>query len=231
MVDLTVDRAGDVAGVLLAAGAGQRLGRPKALVEFGGVPLTERGLGTLRAGGCRPVIVVLGAAADDVRRACGLGDAVVVVNAAWSDGMGGSVRAGLAEARRCGASAVLVLAVDQPLITPALVARLIGSWREGAQAAVATYGGEMSTPVLLDRSLWPQVELHAVGDVGARAFLRRDPGVVTPVACDDVGDPSDVDTEDDLRRLEGQLATRRNIIATPGRRSGDSTPVRVWFEP
>jgi nicotine blue oxidoreductase len=152
-------------------------------------------------------MVVLGAAAEEVRQACSLGDAVVVVNDAWSDGMGGSVRAGLAEARRSGAAAVLVLPVDQPLITPALVARLIQSWREGAVAAVATYGGEMSTPVLLDRSLWPQVEVHAVGDVGARAFLRSNPGVVTAVACGDVGDPSDVDTQDDLRRIEGQLAT------------------------
>ncbi len=206
MVGLRVGRAGDVAGMLLAAGAGQRLGGPKALVKLGGIPLTERGLGTLRGGGCRPVMVVLGAAATEVRRDCRLGDAVVVVNDAWSEGMGGSVRAGLAQARRSGAPAVLVLPVDQPLVTPALAARLIGSWREGAVAAVATYGGEMSSPVLLDRSLWAPVELHAVGDVGARAFLRSNPGVVTPVACDDVGDPADIDTEDDLRRLEGVLA-------------------------
>ena len=206
MDDLTVGRAPDVAGLLLAAGAGRRLGRPKALVELGGVPLTERGLATLTAGGCRPVMVVLGAAAEEVRRACRLGDAVVVVNDAWSQGMGGSVRAGLAEARRRRVGAVLVLPVDQPLVTPELVARLIRSWREGALAVVATYGGEMSTPVLLDRSLWPEVEVYAVGDVGARAFLRSNPGVVTAVACDDVGDPSDVDTEDDLRRLEARVA-------------------------
>ena len=201
------ERGGNVAGILLAAGAGRRLGATKALVELGGVPLAERGLSTLRAGGCSPVIVVLGAAAEEVQRACTLGDAVVVVNDAWSQGMGGSVRAGLAEARRSGAPAVLVLPVDQPLVTPALVARLIGIWRDGAAAAVATYGGNMSTPVVLDRSLWPDVELHAVGDVGARAFLRSNPGVVTPVPCDDVGDPSDIDTVEDLRRLEGQLGT------------------------
>jgi len=202
-----IERGGNVAGVLLAAGAGRRLGATKALVRLGGVPLVERGLGTLRAGGCSPVIVVLGAAAEEVQRACALGDAVVVVNDAWSQGMGGSVRAGLAEAGRSGAPAVLVLPVDQPLVTPALVARLIGRWRDGAAATVATYGGNTSTPVVLDRSLWPDVELHAVGDVGARAFLRSNPGVVTPVPCDDVGDPSDIDTVEDLRRLEGQLGT------------------------
>lgn len=211
MGDLSAGRPTDVAGLLLAAGAGRRLGRPKALVRLGGVPLIERGLGTLKAGGCRPVMVVLGAAADEVRQACRLGGSVVVVNDTWSEGMGGSVRAGLAEARRSEAAAVVVLPVDQPLITPALVARLVQSWREGAVAAVATYGGEMGTPVLLDRSLWPQVELHAVGDVGARAFLRSHPGVVTAVACDDLGDPSDVDTEDDLRWVEGRLAAAPDV--------------------
>ncbi len=199
---MTTGRSGDVAGILLAAGGGRRFGVAKALVEFRGQPLTERGLGTLRDGGCRPVVVVLGASAPEVRRACSLGDAIVVVNDAWSQGMGGSVRAGLAEARRLGAPAVLVLPVDQPLVSAALVARLVQGWRDGAAAAVATFGGQAGTPVVLDRRLWPGVEQGALGDVGARAFLRSHPEVVTPVACDDVGDPTDVDTEDDLCRLE-----------------------------
>jgi CTP:molybdopterin cytidylyltransferase MocA len=191
-----------VAGVLLAAGTGRRLGVVKALVELHGQPLAERGVRTLAAGGCRPVLVVLGAAAGEVQRACALGEAVVVTNEAWAQGMGGSVRAGLAEAERSGALAALVLPVDQPLVTPALVGRLIGAWRDGAVAAVATYGTEKSTPVVLDRSLWPDVAANAVGDVGAREFLRSNPELLTLVACDDVGEPFDIDTEDDLRRIE-----------------------------
>jgi len=209
-----VGRSGEVAGVLLAAGAGRRLGMTKALASFAGKPLAERGLATLRAGGCRPVVIVLGAAARQVRRACSLGDAVIVVNRAWASGIGGSVRAGLAEARRRSAPAVLVLPVDQPLVSPALVARLIRSWCEGAAAAVATYRGEMGTPVLLDSSLWPQVNRHAIGDIGARGYLRANPGVVTLVACDDVGDPTDIDTSDDLRRLERVAAGAGNKVAS-----------------
>lgn len=189
----------------MAAGAGRRLGAAKALVSFGGTTLVERGARTLAEGGCDPVVVVLGAVAEEVRAVCELGDAHVVVNEGWQEGMGASVRAGLEEVERSGVPAVLVMPVDQPLVTSRLVERLITTWRDGAVAAVAAYGGEMSTPVVIDASLWPEVKSHAVGDVGARAFLRSNPDLVTVVACDDVGDQSDIDTQEDLRRLEAML--------------------------
>jgi CTP:molybdopterin cytidylyltransferase MocA len=66
-------------------------------------------------------------------------------------------------------------------------------------AAVATYGGNPRNPVLLDRATWPAVSELAVGDVGARAWLRahRDLGLAVP--CDGTGRPEDIDTADDLR--------------------------------
>ena len=84
------------AGLLLAAGAGRRYGMPKALVERDGRLLVERGLATLRTGGCDPVVVVLGAAADEVRAHADLSGAYVVYNPDWADGMGSSLRTGLA---------------------------------------------------------------------------------------------------------------------------------------
>jgi len=197
----TPQRAG-VAGVVLAAGEGRGFGGPKALVRFGGQTLVERAVQTLLAGGCRPVCVVLGAAADEVRRTSILDNATVVVNEQWPDGMGGSLRVGLEAARRERAGAALVLLVDQPLVTPALVERLIAAWRAGARAAVAAFRGEGLTPVLLDRTLWRPVSRAAVGDVGARALLRARPELVTLVDCDDVGSPDDIDTPGDLDRLE-----------------------------
>ncbi len=197
----TPPRAG-VAGIVLAAGEGRGFGGPKALVRFGGQTLVERAVQTLLAGGCRPVCVVLGAAADEVRHTCVLDNAVVVENKQWTDGMGGSLRVGLDAARRERAGAALVLLADQPLVTPALVERLIGAWRAGARAAVAAFGGEGLTPVVLDRTLWRRVSRTAVGDVGARALLRAQPELVTLVDCDDIGSPDDIDTPEDLDRLE-----------------------------
>jgi nicotine blue oxidoreductase len=199
--DAEAVRAGQVCGIVLAAGEGRSFGFPKALVRFRGQTLVERAAETLAAGGCRPVLVVLGAAAPEVRRQSVLDDAVVLVNEAWSEGMGGSLRTGLAEAGRVDAAAALVLLADQPLVTPALVGRLVGAWRAGALATVAAYGGQGLTPVLLDRSLWPEVTRYAVGDVGARALLNARPELATLVDCDDVGAPDDIDTPEDLRRI------------------------------
>jgi CTP:molybdopterin cytidylyltransferase MocA len=189
-----------VAGVLLAAGAGRRFGGPKALVGFRGEPLVDRGARLLRAAGCDPVLVVLGARAGIVRQGASLAGARVVVNPRWECGMGSSLAAGL-DAVPAVAGAAVVALVDQPLVTPEAVRRLVAAWRAGAVAAVATYGGRPRNPVLLDRSVWGQARRRAVGDVGARAFLRARPDLVTAVDCDGAGSPDDVDTVADLRAL------------------------------
>jgi CTP:molybdopterin cytidylyltransferase MocA len=183
-----------VAGLLLAAGAGRRFGRPKALVEAAGCTLVERGVALLRAGGCDPVVVVVGARADDVRPLLRGAEGVVAPD--WPDGMGASLRAGLAALERTSSAACVVALVDQPLVTPEAVRRLAAA--QGADAAVATYAGRQRNPVLLDRRVWGEVAAAAIGDAGARGWLRGHPGRVLPVPCDDAGRPDDVDTPEDL---------------------------------
>lgn len=188
-----------VAGLLLAAGGGSRFGGPKALVEFEGERLADRGVRLLAEGGCRPVLVVLGAA--DVPVA----GALVVRNPGWASGMGSSLRAGL-DALPPAAPAVVIALADQPLVRPEAVRRLVAAFEAGARVAVAAYGGAPRNPVLIAREHLAEVAALAEGDVGARPFLRAHPELVTAVPCDDVGDPADVDTPDDLcRLLEGRL--------------------------
>ncbi|MEV8638775.1 nucleotidyltransferase family protein [Streptosporangium sp. NPDC051023] len=179
------------AGLLLAAGSGSRLGTPKALVEFRGERLVDRGIRVLREGGCHPVVVVLGAATVQVR------GAVAVRNPEWRSGMGSSLRTGL-EALPGDAERVVIALVDQPFVGPEAVARLIAAARDGASVAVATYGGEPRNPVLIAREHFAEVARLAVGDVGARPFLRAHPELVVEVPCDDAGDPADIDTPADL---------------------------------
>ncbi|HSK90694.1 MAG TPA: NTP transferase domain-containing protein [Euzebyales bacterium] len=186
------------AGLLLAAGGGRRLGRPKALVEFHGEPLVRRGIRLLRRGGCAPVTVVVGAAAAEVRHAVGR-DAGVVHNANWTSGMGGSLRAGLSALDH--APAVVVALVDQPLVGPAAVRLLVDAWRGGAVIAVASYGDRPRNPVLFDAGAFAAARDSAAGDAGARALLRAHPDWVQRVPCDAVASPRDIDTADDLRTL------------------------------
>ncbi len=188
-----------VAGVLLAAGQGTRLGTPKALVELGGRRLVDRAARLLRDAGTAPVLVVTGAAPVSVPGAVG------VPNPDWRTGMGSSLAAGLRALPGDCAAAVVAL-VDQPLIGPDVVRRLLAAHLAGAELAVAGYHGRARNPVLLARGHWAGVLAAADGDTGARPYLRAHPGLVTLVECADIGRPDDVDTPEDLARVGALLS-------------------------
>ena len=188
-----------VAGVLLAAGEGTRLGTPKALVELGGRRLVDRGADLLRDGGTTPVVVVTGAAPVTVP------GVVLVPNPEWRTGMGSSLAAGLRALPAESPAAVIAL-VDQPLIGAGVVRRLVAAYLDGAELVVAAYHGRARNPVLLARRHWAGVIAAAEGDTGARPYLRAHPGLVTLVECADIGAPDDVDTPEDLARVGALLS-------------------------
>lgn len=175
------------------------MGRPKALVELDGEPLVRRALRVLRDGGCAPLVVVLGAQADRVR-ALVPGDVIAVVEPGWAEGMGASLRAGLAALARLDPPPVsaLVHLVDLPGVSAAAVARLAAG-ADPAVLARAAYAGRPGHPVLIGRTHWPAVADSATGDAGARGYLAGNPAVEL-VECGDVADPDDVDTPDQLAR-------------------------------
>lgn len=180
-----------VAGIVLAAGAGRRYGMPKALVRYAGQLFVERAVGVLAAGGCAPVIAVLGAAADEVRAE--LPELTAVDNPDWATGMGSSLRVGLATITD--AEAVIILPVDTPGVTAEAVRRLAA--RAAPDALLrASYHGEAGHPVLIGREHWAGVYELATGDGGAREYLRRHPPEL--VACADISDGRDVDRPADL---------------------------------
>jgi nicotine blue oxidoreductase len=173
------------------------MGLPKALVEIGGEPLVRRALRALVDGGAAPVVVVLGARAADVRSV--LPPVVEVVEtSAWADGMGTSLRAGLAALEAHAAQAAVVHLVDLPGVPASAVARLAAAGNGPEVLARASYRGRPGHPVLIGRSHWAGVRAAAVGDAGARGYLagRTD---VRLVECGDLADPDDVDTPEQLR--------------------------------
>jgi CTP:molybdopterin cytidylyltransferase MocA len=187
-----------VCGIVLAAGSGSRMGRPKANLELDGRTLLNRTLSMLSAGGCRSLIAVLGATQPPKGW---YSRTTFVHNPDWQSGMASSLRAGLTAAQAAKGSVAVIALVDQPGITSECVARLIASHRPGF-ASVATFDGEMRTPVLFDRTLWDEVAASVTGDAGARYWLRRNLPRVIPVACDDVADPSDLDLPEHLTGWE-----------------------------
>ncbi|HET8661914.1 MAG TPA: nucleotidyltransferase family protein [Micromonosporaceae bacterium] len=208
-VDYGEQALGTVAGLVLAAGAGQRLGSPKALLRLADEPLVDRAVRVAVQAGCAPLVVVLGCAAEQVRKAARLEGAVVVVNEAWTTGMGSSLRAGL-EALASSSpdvDAAAILLVDTPGVTPAAVGR-VAALSAPQALAVATYDGRRGHPVLLGRGHWSGVCALARGDEGARTYLAAHAGHVREVACDDVADGSDMDTPADAQRWGIQMPAK-----------------------
>ncbi|MCL3817722.1 nucleotidyltransferase family protein [Aeromicrobium wangtongii] len=178
-----------VVGLLLAAGAGERFGGPKALAQTDGEAWVIRSARVLRDGGCDPVVVVVGAARDDV--AALLDDTVTVVDAPdWAAGMGASLRAGVAAVVALDADAVLVHLVDLPDVGADVVGRLVAHAAPDVLAR-ADYGNGPGHPVLIGRDHWVGVADAATGDRGARDYLARH--AVTRVDCSDLADGTDVD--------------------------------------
>ena len=151
-------------------------------------------MAALREGGCSPVVVVLGAGAEQVPEPPG---AAVVVNPEWAQGMGSSLRRGLAALEQTQAAACAVLLVDTPGIGAAAVRRVVAAAPAGG-VAVATYGGARGHPVVIARRHWGQVRQLAEGDVGARPFLAAHPELVRLVPCEDVAAPADLDTPEQV---------------------------------
>ncbi|MFE5838454.1 nicotine blue oxidoreductase [Arthrobacter sp. NPDC056493] len=197
-------------GVLLAAGAGTRLGHgPKALLPFRGRTLVEVLADILLDGGCREVVVVLGAGAGDVRGRTDLARHTVVENPGWAGGMGSSFRAGLDRARQ--EDHVLVALVDQPGLTAETVTRLLRAHRPGRVTAAAyrdaTGKLRRGHPLLLDATLRAEAAASAGGDAGARLFLQANPQLIDLVDCtlppgSGQSGGEDLDTPDQLHLLD-----------------------------
>ena len=194
-------------GLVLAAGAGRRMGGPKALVRLtvGGPALVETAVARVAAAGCDQVVVVVGAAGGAVAAlVAATGTGAEVVHAPdWDEGMGASLRAGLTHLERGDADLALVTLVDLPDVTAEVVQRVVATAAPDGRAALAraAYGGVPGHPVAIGREHWPAVITSAHGDRGARDHLRATPHRL--VECGDLATGRDLDTAvdlDDLRR-------------------------------
>jgi len=173
-----------VLGLVLAAGAGRRMGRPKALVD----DWLARSVAALLDGGCGEVTVVLGASASEA--ALLVPGVPVVVAEDWADGMSASLRAGLRSVGS-GVDVVLVTLVDLPDVGPDVVRRLLDRPLDRITLARATYDGRPGHPVLIGADHVAGVLDSAVGDRGAREYLAAHSH--DEVECGDLASGVDVD--------------------------------------
>lgn len=187
-----------VAGLVLAAGGGRRMGRPKAPIEFGGRRLVDRAVEVLQAGGCDPVVVVTGAWDGEVP------GAATVRNPDWERGLGSSLSLGLRFlAESTDAEAAVVLPVDLVGVTVAAVTAAV---RCRAELAVTDTGDGWGHPVRLGHRHWEPVSETASGDAGARDYLREQGSAVVRLPGGLTHWSRDLDTIEDLRLAETFVA-------------------------
>lgn len=208
-------------GLVLAAGQGRRMGVPKALLHTeDGETWAARAARLLLEGGCRGVVVVTGAAHEEVEDHLPEDDRVCPVHAPrWVEGMGESLRTGLdylvraaAGEPRCSAidppgEAALVTLVDLPDLDTGVVARVLEQWVAGGERdralLRATYDGRPGHPVLLGSAHWDRLLTVVRGDVGAQRYFDLDDDQPPPrrlheVDCTDLATGRDVDTPAEL---------------------------------
>lgn len=195
----------DVLGLVLAAGAGRRMGGPKALLRAmpGGPTFVEEAIRRLREAGCARIVVVIGASSEAVAAMLPR-DVQVAECAQWAQGMGASLRTGLALAASLDPvpDAALVTLVDLPDVPTAAYARVLAACAGGGSAVLgrAAYAGVPGHPVLLGREHWEAITGYAQGDRGARDYLAG--RSVRLVECGDLATGKDVDHPSDLSRLD-----------------------------
>ena len=179
-------------GLILAAGSGSRMGKPKATVEIDGKRLIDRAVSNFNEAGINTVYVVLGAWQGNVP------NAKVVFNPDWESGMGSSLKVGLeAISQNPENTAVVISLVDLPGMTPTAIRMVTESSND---IVMGEFQGKPGHPVKFTRKHWQAVIDTAEGDLGARNFLKGRDDVVY-IELGTVASGTDLDTPEDLENL------------------------------
>lgn len=198
-----------LAGIILAAGKGSRMGRTKQLLPYKGTTLLGTVIEETTSSALSDVVVVLGFDALKIMEQVDMSGARVVMNPRFEDGQATSLCAGLAAvAPDCG-GAVFLLG-DQPQVTRSVINRMIDAWyRDGdALIQIPFYQKKRGNPVIVDRALFKPLS-QLTGDTGARALFSRYENRIQKIHLDDPGILLDVDTPEDYDRLISMPPSKR----------------------
>ena len=192
---------GSIAGIILAAGGSSRLGTPKQLLLWQGQPLVSIVSQKLLATGIQPIIVVVGAESNTIKKALEDLDITTVENLYWKEGISTSIRAGIA-ALPDNIQAAIFATSDQPFVPESLIRKLIDEYEQtGAEIICPECKEELRNPVLFDKSLFAELA-QLEGDTGGKALF--DHHRVTRVKWENKEDFRDIDTQEEMQEMYGK---------------------------
>ena len=192
---------GHTAVVILAAGKSSRMGTPKQLVTYKKKSLLRHAVESALETAMRPVIVVLGAHSNAVKKEMDGLNVELIKNREWQEGMASSLRCGLVAVQKMSndIDGIIFMVCDQPFVTKSLLNSLLRAQNKtGFPIVASSYEGNLGTPALFHKSLFAKL-MNLKGDTGARKLIRQDESLVTTVAF-----PKgiiDIDTKADYEAL------------------------------
>ena len=193
--------AENIGVVILAAGSSSRFGKPKQLLLFQNKTLLQNAIDAAINSEAAPVVVVLGANANEVSNEIDRSKTHMIINTEWQEGMASSVRNGLNELLFISPStdAVIFMVCDQPYISPAIINELIETQKQTGKAIVTcNYGESIGPPALFHKSLFSEL-MRLTGDTGARKVIQQHNNEVATIPF--VQGKIDIDTKEDFDKL------------------------------
>ena len=193
-----------IAAIVLAAGGSTRSKEPKQQLLFRGRELLSHSVQVAVGSVCEPVCVVLGARADQFRSRIEDLNVTITINNSWESGISSSITTGIQKVLEIDneVDAVLITAIDQPLVTSKMLDDLVELYSDGRTRIVAcSYNGTVGIPALFDRSLFRVLE-SLEGDRGAKRVILENISDAVHIECPEAG--IDIDSEEDLARLEAE---------------------------
>jgi molybdenum cofactor cytidylyltransferase len=189
--------------ILLAAGASTRMGRPKLLLMYGSRSFLRHAAEVAAASVCRPIIVVLGAYADQLQSEIDDFPVRSVINDRWADGMGSSIQVGVGALktydRADNTEALVLMLCDQPCVTAAVINDLVTAYHSNGKGIIASeYGGTLGVPALFGRQYFAELATMS-GPAGAKHIIAAHASDVVPVPFPK--GITDIDTPEDYRQL------------------------------
>ena len=187
--------------IILAAGKASRMGKPKQLLNYQGTSLishaVKMGLNSI----CKPVVVVLGAYAENIKPEIDKLPIQIVENPYWETGMSSSIRAGVAAIKESNSNldAIIIALADQPLISEAVFNQLIQSYQETGNIIIASaYDDIVGVPALFNKNLFSEL-INLEGDRGAKALMGKYKNEVLTIPVAEAA--IDIDTQEDYEKL------------------------------
>jgi molybdenum cofactor cytidylyltransferase len=182
------------------------MGEPKQLMSLGDKTLIRHAIEVGLASQCRPIVVVLGAAAEKIQPTLEGLPIETAINPRWSEGMGTSIATGIAVAAKHGSTAAILSLADQPLVSPTILNHLIEQQSATGKPIVASeYGGSVGVPVLFTQEFFPNL-IGLQPAQGCKGVILGHPGSAVHIPCPEA--EFDVDTPEDYQRCCAAIATR-----------------------